>query len=1161
MEIKLKNPEEIKNTISQLGYKCYGIIPLNKFDEGLQYEEVEELSLISNTNDFKIYLFKIANLNFSTTRKIAYKLYNEHPTIRNLLIFTSKKEDTLIFLHYHTSVENRDKLDIKILEVNPLDIKATDEKILKAINIRDLELTSEGIFKKHIEAFKIEAVCGEFFKSFDKSVKILSENIEGINSKEEKYNYAVLVLSRLVFLYFIQKKGWLNGEGKFLYNRFLEHEKNENQYSYYDKVLKPLFFNCLNTPADRRKIEVKDLYNNGMNNRQLKNINEKFSGIPYLNGGLFQEHRKYKREINVKINNKAFTSIFNNLLNKYNFTVTENFCDEQIAVDPELLGKIYENMINSKEKSTNGIFYTPKILINYMCKLSINQYLKDLNFENEEIEILLSDNEKDYLCNEKYYSEKYSRKNMEYINNKLKELTICDFAVGSGAFILGMLQLLVTLRLKLEKIIYPNNKIDIYNLKKEIIEKNLYGVDINEDAIEICHLRLWLSLSVDSEASKVEEIKPLPNFNYKIMVGNTLVTDIFNSDYDEDIDNVALNCNESNMLNKLIYKAGFDRLILCKRKYFNANQNKGAVAKEVLEAKRDLTRDIFKNLGKYKDEEHLENILENESSKYFAWSINFPEIFIRDKEDNPGFHIILGNPPYVSVKNVKKLEYANKLEKQYKFKDDLYNYFTFRGMGLIKNEGHLNIITSNTFLKLQSKKNMRNLLQKYELKYIIETPKYFKALVDTAIFMVKKKIRDVDYKFFYSGKESFSVGDFYDVEKENNLVSIDLYKKCLNNVFFVPSDLNMRIYDKYNYTLCNLFKKWGSCIEDSKKITKNKKLLDKYRKNLNPGDITLLGLITEGGQGLATGDNGRFIGVLENTVFAEQVKENRIETFYKKVILDKNIKLQAMKYFYKIGKLNSKKEVGNFFNEKIEEDIDFILTKLKMEIGKDIFGQGFLYRIITKENLADLGTLSEIEKLNGIEHDHKVYVPYDKGDKEGNRWYLDTPYYINWSIESVDEFKTSKKSRWQGYHYYFKEGICWNLINGTRDTNDIKSRLVLNSVNDVGGMKLKVDDSLVNKITNTYIMLLLNSAFISEYSQEFINYTVNFQINDARQLPIIIPSKAQLNYVDNLVDSAIYIRKKYTIGEMFKEDESKQLQSIQKEVDDFVYNLYGIDRN
>jgi len=1161
MIINLKNPEEIKNTFSQLGYKSYKIIPLNKFDEGLQNKEIVELSLISNTNNFKIYLFKIANLQLSTLRKVAYKLYNEHPTIRNLLIFTSQKDDVLTFLHYQTSKENLDKLDIKILEVNPFDIKATDETILKSINIKDLKLTSEEIFRKHIEAFKVESVCDEFFKSFDKSVKILSENIEGISSKEEKDNYAVLVLSRLVFLYFIQKKGWLNGEGEFLYNRFLEHKKNENQYSYYDKVLKQLFFCCLNTPVDKRKIEVKDLYDNSISQRELKCTIDKFSGIPYLNGGLFQEHKKYNDEVNVKIKNEAFTSVFDILLNKYNFTVKENYSDEQITVDPELLGKIYEHMINSKEKSISGSFYTPKILINYMCKLSINQYLKDLNFDNEKIKALLSDDERDYLYEEKYYSEVFSRKNMEYINNKLKELTICDFAVGSGAFILGMLQLLVKLRLKLEKSLYPDNKIDIYDLKKEIIEKNLYGVDINEDAIEICHLRLWLSLAVDSDASKVEDVKPLPNFNYKIMVGNTLVTDIYNSDYDEDIDNVALNCNESNMLNKLIYKDGFDRLIQCKNKYFNANENKVVVANEVLDAKRDLTREILKDLGKYKNEEQLENILENESNKYFAWSINFPEIFIRDKEDNQGFHIVIGNPPYVSVKSVKKLEYADKLEKQYKFKDDLYNYFTFRGMGLIRNDGHLNIITSNTFLKLQSKKNMRNLLQKHELKYIIETPKYFKALVNTAIFMVKKKIREADYKFAYSGKESFSVGNFYGSEKENNLVNIGVYRMCLNNVFFVPSALNIRIYDKYNHTLCSLFKVWGPCISDSKKIRKNKKTLDNYRKRLKPGDITLLGLITEGGQGLATGDNGRFIGVLENTIYAEQVKVNRIENFYKKVVLNKEVKDNTVRLFPEVNKLNIKKEVREFFNEKTEEDIDFIFTKLKTEIDKDIFGQGFLYRIITKEQLADVETLSDIEKRKGIEHDQKVYVPYDKGDKEGNRWYLDTPYYINWSKLVVSYFIKNSGKKGKGMpvvrnkDYYFEEGICWSDIH----TLYIKCRAKGKSVHDVKSMSIFATNDM-SLISSNYLIGIINSNFINEYVNHFINNTSTFQINDARQLPIIIPNKVQLNYVDELVDRAIVIRKKCTNGEISKEDEINQLQSIQNEVDEFVYKLYGIDR-
>lgn len=231
-----------------------------------------------------------------------------------------------------------------------------------------------------------------------------------------------------------------------------------------------------------------------------------------------------------------------------------------------------------------------------------------------------------------------------------------------------------------------------------------------------------------------------------------------------------------------------------------------------------------------------------------------------------------------------------------------------------------------------------------------------------------------------------------------------------------------------------------------------------------------------------------------------------------------------------------------------------MFDKIKDVTDRDIFGQGYIYRIVSKDEIADVEKITDEEKLNGIEGE-KTFVPYDKGDKEGNRWYLETPYYIDWSRINVKMLQSSDKARWQGYQYYFREGFCWiNVLNPNSEY--IKTRLKKAGVYDVASMSLF---SIFENTDDKYLVLLINSYLLFLIKHDFINNTVNVQINDIRKLPVIIPNKEQLNYVDNIVDRAIEIKKKQFNGEIPQVEAEKMLNEIQEEVDLFVYKLYGIN--
>lgn len=1177
MKIDFSSLNSIKEIFLNLGYQDNSIYNFDPSLNDLNFEEIKNMHLISNTYDFKIWAIELEELRTDIMNKIAFKFYKTNPFEYNLLIFYNSSFNTITLLHYHR--EKKGKLKIRRLNIEDNRVTATDKEIIEELSIKNREIIdSWDIYEIHKRAFDIEKVTKSFFDEFRKQVEFLSNNIKGINNNENKKNYAVLIISRMIFLYFIQKKGWLNGKKDYLYDRFVYCE--ENKLNYYKDILEPLFFECLNTPLDvgmikNRSERARKLYENFKSVTDIE-CNSKFRGIPYLNGGLFERNPKYEVGNDISISNEVFKELFENLLNKYNFTVREDLgYDTDIAVDPELLGRIFENMINVQERKKTGSFYTPRPIISFMCKQSLKEYLfnKVKVTDKEKIEHLINFLEDENLYGKIKVVIDEQKKISEEINGEKFKLTmeeayellgllnkvkICDPAVGSGAFILGMLQLLVLIKYKINLYVF-NKHIDFYETKKEIIKNNLFGVDIQEGAIDIARLRLWLSLAVEYEAKSIEDVKPLPNLAYKIVQGNSLISKFEDVDFDEKILN-SENIDQVSMFPDF-YDDIFSNLKQLIAKYFDATTDKKKLEERINNLEFQLIKKILKDNNKYNSEEDVIKVLEKNKEMYFSWCLNFPDVFINN--DERGFDIVIGNPPYVNTKDVNKLEYKDSLQKVYGFRDDLYNHFTYRAFQLLKKNGILAFITSNTFFTIQTKQNMRQLLQEKHIIYLIDTPKAFEALVDTAIFIVRNAIKKSDYKMTFIDARKADINAFLNLKNAQGVniydVNIKIYRDNLMNVFFRPDGLNMQIYKKYIPIMKKLYTKWWDKISTSKDIVKNHSAVDEYRKKLKPGDITLLGLITEGGQGLATGNNGRFVGVLEGTKYAEKVKESRIEKFYDCIITDEKIKKKIIKYFPEIKNINSKLEVKDYLNSLGEKDIRNLFDKIKDVTDRDIFGQGYIYRIVSKDEIADVEKITDEEKLNGIEGE-KTFVPYDKGDKEGNRWYLETPYYIDWSKNNVKFLLNNSGKKGKGMpvvrnkEYYFREGFCWSDVH----TIYLKSRIKGKSINDVKSMSLYLSLN-ESKISTKYIVALINSKFISEFQEDFLNNTSSFQINDARKLPIIIPTKEQLDYVNIIVDRAIEIKKKQFSGEISQEEAEAILNEVQEKVDKFVYDLYGIN--
>lgn len=999
------------------------------------------------------------------------------------------------------------------------------------------------------QAFDVEVVTKEFFQKYrdlfirtklelDKIVK----NDAKIRQEFEEKNintvdFAKKLIGQITFLYFLQKKGWFGvergkpwGTGPKDFMRRLFNREFGNYKNFYDDILEPLFYEALSTNRS-----AADHYYSRFNCK-----------IPFLNGGLFDPINNYDWvKTDILIPDKLFSN--NNktkegdigdgildVFDRYNFTVNEEEpLEKEVALDPELLGKTYEKLnairadnfdeylqvLQSGRKGEEtkfnkeyGVYYTPREIVHYMCQESLINYLAtETSCARDDIEefVKFSDSiqemeatslvkqeliEAGDIKSTKYESKisECIRNNAKQIDNLLANIKVCDPAVGSGAFPIGMMHEVVKLRQLLS--IYTGEQVKTYDLKHHAIENSLYGVDIDPGAVEICKLRFWLSMIVDEE--DFHNIKPLPNLDYKIVCGNSLLG----------VEKGLYNHQDFAELEKL------------KPKYFSFSET-NPIKKQQL--KNEIDRLIYKITKGHKE---------------FDFEVYFSEVF----REKGGFDIVIANPPYISTKgvseNVKKL-----LQKYYGFADDLYSHFYFRSMEILKKNGILTYISSKTFWTIQTKKNLRELILKNQLLQLVDAGNPFDApMVDTCVILVQKQLNSPNnYIFKYiDGTKNFTLPTI-------NEGKIEYYKNAPNNVFFPINEYNLKIYKRYGKKVNELLNQWWTKVSTSKNIEKYKKELETYRKSLKPGDITLLGLITEGGQGLATGNNGKYIGVLEGTKWAENVRKQRPEKL-----------LLAAKFCSRQG-IKNKSDAIDFLNNLNEQEIRELFDELKEKYGRDIFGQGWLFRIISPEEIADVETLTEDEKLNGI-FGEKTFVPYDKGDKDGNRWYAPTPYYIDWSRKNVKTLQTDPKARWQGYQFYFREGFCWNNVSTPKNEKSmyIKCRLKEKSVNDVASMSLYIINKNDNLIQNYYLISLLNSRFLFNFLKIFINESVNLQINDIRQLPIIIPTSEQLKFFENIFNQAVSIQKEKFAENINKQEAEENLDKIQKELDKFVEEMY-----
>ena len=701
--------------------------------------------------------------------------------------------------------------------------------------IRQLKNLSFGSLDDIKNAFSITAVTDlfyeEFFSLFDgivDSCKAPKRKVSNLLAKD----FATLFVIRIIFLGFIQKKSWIGDDKEFLHSMWEEYLSNRKaDDNFYRDWLTPLFFRALNSPYGQElpksitKITV--------------SYRSKFANAPYLNGGLFKPRENIDDQ-DIYVSDEKVAAFFEFLFS-HSFTIEENSNqDEDLQLNPEFLGIIFERLVNGE----NGAVYTPRPEVDFMCRAALAKWLirNYPNLDTSAINALVYRDKESGLLNVELLPLKIQKQ----ILRSLETLSICDPAVGSGAFLVGMIQVIE----ELTDLLYQSvgKKIrDRFSLKREIVRENLFGVEVKEWAVWICQLRLWLTIFIEAPDSLVKsEIPILPSLDFKIRQGDSLVQlvgkmnfpvgsigqtispklqkkieeiKVLKSKYFENLEAIDLKSLKEKEVS--IYEEMLDEQIMILDKKIPKMEAELENASNSLFGKLDskdpnifrLEKDIHMQTG-LRDELHSQKKVIS-SEKPLVWSIEFSEIF----STKGGFDIVIGNPPYIRHEDIEdplgrikdKSEYKGHLEEMIRSdfpgyftkkmkinsKSDLYTYFYIRSLRLLNEKGVHVFICSNSWLDVEYGAWLQKfLLDEYETSAIYESSgkrSFNAADVNTIISVIatidQPQNRSIKFVNIKGGFEDFAYSENVDqLEKSNSNLLHNSYRSiCISRDELIAS--------------------------------------------------------------------------------------------------------------------------------------------------------------------------------------------------------------------------------------------------------------------------------------------------------------------------------------------------------------------------------------
>ena len=903
-------------------------------------------------------------------------------------------------------------------------------------------------------------------------------------------------------------KDWGSGKKKFLRELFEKHKKEDknNGKTFFEDYLEPLF------------------YNNFSEDRGEKQYSAEFNcRLPFLNGGLFDPYGDYNwKDTIFNLDDSLFSNDKNDgildIFDRYNFTINENDNYEtEVAVDPEMLGKVFENLLEVSDRKSKGAFYTPREIVRYMTNESIMNYLlsclEKKGISKEDLEYLFNLGEftkeydeqifeKDYLKDEEVLKRGifgmprniiiYSKE----IDELLKKVKIADPACGSGAFPLGILNEIVRAR---NVLTFYMNMIEVlkekdeknywsrldkkqksrtpYKLKLYAIQNSLYGVDIEPSAIDITKLRLWLSILVDSTNN---DVRPLPNLDFNFMIGNSLIDEFEGMKlFDETLlDDKVLEKKvkkvkkaENMKLFRGIEEVQQDILneIFVKQSlFFNENNSnrKKELKNDIEELENNLIKLTLTENGNHKKLEEIEKGRKERRKPYFLWKLEFAKVF----KENEGFDIVIGNPPYIGEGKNKEVflpvQNTSFGEKYYIGKMDFWYFFTSLGIELLKDNGTLSYIAPNNWLTTAGGKKMRNhIMKETVIKEFIDFGDYMvfeNASQQTMVFLLEKNenknIMKVNYSKILFNKE----------------VLVDLEKFLLKNKS-----------DNYVYYISNIDRK--KYIEDSNIVFLN----------------NIIDTITSK------------IKLQENFKFSADEITNGIHPHH--AIVTKKM-LEQLKNNYKIGDgifVLTDNEIKKLSLNENEKKLLKPLYESELLTKYTYKKDNYKYIIYTDSSFKDISKMKEYPILKKHLDDFKEVITSDNKPYGVHRARKEE-FFIENKIVSLRKTSEPYFCYLDKPSYFMAEFYI-----------------------------LKTD-----RINMKYLTGLLNSklvAFWLRYMGKMQGSNYQIDKEPLMNIPIKIASENIENKIIDLVDEIIELKKL-----------NKDTQDLEDRIDEMVYGLYGL---
>ena len=685
----------------------------------------------------------------------------------HLLFVCTHQYKTFRFAYFRSKAENPSAARLATFGWRPdSDNRTLVEFNLPALVWPDDPDDAERWISSWAKAFDKEPLTRDFFKRFDKALEAIKSDLESHQkmSSADAYTASQLLLERLIFLYFLQNRGWLNRNVSYLKGELAKHTNSE-EFTYYKEFLDKLFWTLSTAPLGAGRL----------------------LGIPFLNGGLFDDDEFRQpadtRKVSppLKVRNGTMRYVFDELLEAFNFTVTEDTpLNQEVAVDPEMLGKVFESIVlhaeaadedanaPDKRKGT-GSYYTPRIVVHFICRETLYQYLRNHlagDGWEPQLKAVLATDAVDGIDEEelKQLRAAITPEQARQVLEVVMPLKCCDPAVGSGAFPVGLMQELVNLRRVLETVangkdpVLTEGQKWLHRAKAHVVENCLFGVDIQQQAIEICRLRLWLSLVVDYDlgvdpfdcdpkqfAKAIDGISQLPNLEMNFRRGDSLHDHICgvpvvilpdrSMKYFDDFKAIGKLGTELHKAKKSEKKRRL-RVEILKRRLelsrkmvdeertrllrddsaldglFGMEESKGKKRERNLREIKNLdealtkiqkdVRELEKLEQRHFDNDFYSKLRKLEGADFdspfnFAWHIDFPSVFA---VEDGGFDVVVGNPPFVTARNPEKRDLWRKRWPRICYmKYQLVSPFFELSSGLLKTKGELAFIVSNAFMK------------------------------------------------------------------------------------------------------------------------------------------------------------------------------------------------------------------------------------------------------------------------------------------------------------------------------------------------------------------------------------------------------------------------------------------------------------------------------